>query len=83
MAIVTSKSNQTDDAVNAAIEKCEACGKEFGCGASLAGCWCSDVKLSDAARAELGTRYKRCLCPNCLEQIASGERNKDEEQTLG
>jgi hypothetical protein len=49
---------------------CEACGQEFTCGASLAGCWCSDVKLSEAVRAELRTRYKSCLCRACLENYS-------------
>ena len=49
---------------------CEACGNEFRCGASLAGCWCSEIKLSDEARAELRARYRNCLCRECLEKIA-------------
>gem|GEM_PF-1138205 len=49
---------------------CEACGKDFCCGASLAGCWCANLSLSDTARAELRTRYSRCLCRQCLEVVA-------------
>lgn len=52
---------------------CAACGGEFVCGASLVGCWCTEVKLSDAVRAELRTRYSRCLCRACLERFASNE----------
>ena len=48
---------------------CEACGKEFTCGASLAGCWCTELKLSDEARAELRSRYSNCLCRECLESL--------------
>jgi hypothetical protein len=50
---------------------CESCGAEFSCGASLEGCWCSELKLSEAARAELRTRFSRCLCRACLERYAS------------
>jgi len=52
-------------------ETCEACGEKFLCGAALEGCWCSDVKLSEAARAELKARYKGCLCRTCLEKFAA------------
>jgi cysteine-rich CWC protein len=48
--------------------KCEACGEPFTCGASLAGCWCGEIKLSDETRAELRTTYKECLCQRCLEK---------------
>ncbi|PWT92579.1 MAG: hypothetical protein C5B55_06115 [Blastocatellia bacterium] len=51
--------------------QCEACGKEFICGASLTGCWCSEVKLSDEQRADLRSCYSDCLCRNCLERVAS------------
>ena len=54
-------------------ETCEACGGKFVCGAAMAGCWCSEVKLSEAMRAELKERYKGCLCRACLERFA-GER---------
>lgn len=53
--------------------RCEACGGEFTCGATLAGCWCSEIKLSDEVRAELRERYARCLCRACLEQFAERE----------
>ncbi|MCU1265265.1 MAG: hypothetical protein JWM21_1583 [Acidobacteria bacterium] len=48
---------------------CEACGKDFTCGASLAGCWCTELKLSDEARADLRSRYQNCLCRECLEKL--------------
>ena len=53
---------------------CEACGGPFTCGASLSGCWCSEIKLSDETRAELRTRYRNCLCRACLERLADGAR---------
>lgn len=61
-----------------APETCEACGEKFMCGAALKGCWCSEVKLSEAKREELKRRYKGCLCRQCLERFAvtglGGER---------
>jgi Cysteine-rich CWC len=51
---------------------CEACGNPFTCGASLAGCWCSEIKLTDAARAQLKARYRNCLCRDCLQKIREG-----------
>jgi hypothetical protein len=53
-----------------APRECEACGGPFVCGASLRGCWCLQVKLSDEARKELRERYKACLCPECLTKFA-------------
>jgi len=53
---------------------CEACGETFMCGATLAGCWCTEIKLSEAARADLRSRYERCLCRACLEKFAEGEK---------
>ncbi|HKP35555.1 MAG TPA: cysteine-rich CWC family protein [Pyrinomonadaceae bacterium] len=50
--------------------KCEACGNEFLCGASLRGCWCSEIKLSDATRADLKSQYRDCLCRECLERMS-------------
>jgi hypothetical protein len=52
---------------------CASCGNNFTCGASLSGCWCAEIKLTDEARAELKTRYRDCLCRNCLEQISQIE----------
>ncbi len=49
---------------------CEACGNSFTCGAALAGCWCSEVKLSERLRSTLRARYQSCLCPLCLERFA-------------
>lgn len=51
-------------------ETCAACGQRFACGASLRGCWCAEIKLSGAARAELQRRYSGCLCRPCLERWA-------------
>ena len=48
--------------------KCESCSNDFTCGVSLKGCWCSEVEVSDEARAQMRSQYKDCLCRNCLEQ---------------
>jgi cysteine-rich CWC protein len=54
-------------------ERCEACGKTFGCGAQTGGCWCDDVPMDPAALAALRARYERCLCPDCLLAAREGE----------
>jgi hypothetical protein len=59
---------------------CEACGASFTCGATLAGCWCTEIKLSEAVRADLRSRYERCLCRACLETFAEGENNNGEKE---
>ena len=56
-----------------APEKCEACGAEFACGASLKGCWCMKVETTEETRAELKEKYQRCLCRACLEKFAADE----------
>lgn len=57
--------------VDSAASTCEACGNAFECGASLRGCWCAEIKLSDAQRAQMRSRYKGCLCRECLERFAT------------
>jgi hypothetical protein len=42
----------------------------FTCGASLIGCWCMTVKVSNEARAELRGRYTKCICRACLERAS-------------
>lgn len=50
--------------------RCAACGNDFTCGAKLTGCWCGELKLSDAARAELRSKFTGCVCRDCLEAVA-------------
>jgi hypothetical protein len=52
---------------------CESCGSEFSCGASLKGCWCSEINLSDETRTELRGLYRDCLCRDCLEKVSAKE----------
>jgi hypothetical protein len=50
-------------------QTCPACGESFACELSLAkGCWCAEVKLSEAARKRLREKYTTCLCWSCLAQ---------------
>ena len=51
-------------------KRCSKCGVAFDCG-GLFGCWCRDVKLSEAQLASLRGRYVDCLCPNCLKTVAA------------
>jgi hypothetical protein len=59
-------------------EACESCGEPFVCGASLAACWCSEIELSEATRAELRQRFRRCLCRACLEKYAARDAQAPE-----
>jgi hypothetical protein len=51
--------------------RCEACGNEFTCGATITGCWCMKVTVSKETRTRLRGRYKNCLCRACLEREAA------------
>jgi hypothetical protein len=55
---------------------CEACGEEFTCGATVMGCWCTELELTDEARAELKSKYRECLCRKCLEKTATGQNRE-------
>jgi len=48
-------------------QTCESCQQPFICGASLMGCWCTEVKLTPETRANLKAKYSQCLCRTCLE----------------
>jgi hypothetical protein len=53
-------------------ETCEACGRTFGCGATVGQCWCDMEDVPPARLRELAARHDRCLCPSCLVGEASG-----------
>jgi hypothetical protein len=55
---------------------CDACGGAFTCGATLAGCWCTEVELSAETRASLRGRFRGCLCRACLDRAAAEERER-------
>ena len=61
-------------------QECAGCGEPFACEISLGkGCWCTEVKLSEATRQELRASYSTCLCRSCLER-AEARNAKFEEQ---
>jgi len=47
-------------------QTCPSCGRPFACELSLGGCWCSDMKLTDATRARLREEFSDCVCRECL-----------------
>ena len=51
---------------------CESCGKQFGCGAKLAGCWCTELQLSTEITEGIKSAYLDCLCPDCLNTFQQG-----------
>jgi hypothetical protein len=59
---------------------CEACGETFMCGATLSGCWCQEVKLSESGLARLRALYQSCLCRACLEKFTEVEENNGEKE---
>jgi hypothetical protein len=61
---------------------CEACGSQFTCGATLAGCWCSEIKLSVEQRDELKDCFRSCLCGECLRAIASGSGEIEKTEVI-
>lgn len=56
-------------------QTCESCGREFGCGARDAECWCADLALGPERLAILREHFERCLCPDCLTVAAGAERD--------
>jgi hypothetical protein len=50
---------------------CERCGRGFGCGANETTCWCIGVELGQQARQTLAASYSHCLCPDCLQELAT------------
>ena len=54
---------------------CESCGKTFGCGANLDGCWCSAVSLTIENASEIKAKFEDCLCPSCLAKYATANRD--------
>jgi hypothetical protein len=55
---------------------CESCGKSFGCGAKLDGCWCSELTLPERVTLEIKGKFGDCLCPECLIIFASVDGSK-------
>jgi len=59
---------------------CESCGEEFSCGANVGECWCFAVELKAETSAELREAFKRCLCENCLGELAVEIGEKTDEE---
>ena len=55
-------------------QQCESCKKDFHCGASLTGCWCQRITISQETRNDLRRQYKECLCEECLMFFEKGRR---------
>jgi hypothetical protein len=49
-------------------QQCESCGQPFACEIGLAGCWCSEVKVTETTRERLRAKFKSCLCRSCLKK---------------
>ncbi|HKP46405.1 MAG TPA: cysteine-rich CWC family protein [Pyrinomonadaceae bacterium] len=60
---------KSDEGEGKATDGCAACGLPFACGVSLAGCWCAEIKLTDATRQVLREKFNGCLCRSCLEKL--------------
>ena len=43
----------------------------FSCGGYQ--CWCGQVGITEAQMDWIAARYQDCLCPSCLEKVATGE----------
>jgi hypothetical protein len=39
----------------------------------LTGCWCKEIKLTDATRARLRAQFTDCLCRDCLIRYREAE----------
>ncbi|WP_284422661.1 MULTISPECIES: cysteine-rich CWC family protein [unclassified Bradyrhizobium] len=48
---------------------CEACGREFSCDPD-GSCWCFDETLRLPLPKAGESRFKDCLCVNCLTKLA-------------
>jgi len=65
-----------------APDRCPRCGGGFQCGAALAHCDCSELKLSATLRAELAAQYPGCLCLACLREL-TGQNPPQQQQQQG
>jgi|SoiMethySBSTD1v2_1073268.scaffolds.fasta_scaffold50035_4 hypothetical protein len=53
-----------------ATKVCEACNQAFECGQY--GCWCAQVKITDAQMTWVEQTFHDCLCPVCLQKVVDG-----------
>jgi hypothetical protein len=54
---------------------CEHCRQPFECGGYQ--CWCGKVGITEQQLGWIEARFKDCLCPTCLQQVASGALGPD------
>ncbi|MGR8949167.1 MAG: cysteine-rich CWC family protein [Gammaproteobacteria bacterium] len=47
---------------------CHHCGRRFGCGKDDDACWCQQLP---ALSSDLLVRDAKCLCPDCLSDLAT------------
>jgi len=53
-------------------ETCPRCGAKFDCGKS-GKCWCFEVDVPPAILEKIDKEYNSCLCPDCLNELASAK----------
>ncbi len=57
---------------NAKIKACSKCGKKFECFHDN-NCWCNSNYISTEKLSLLRSKYKDCLCPDCLSVYAENK----------
>ncbi|NJN26677.1 MAG: cysteine-rich CWC family protein [Cyclobacteriaceae bacterium] len=58
--------------MKAQTKTCPECGKMFECSNNnILNCRCIEVMLSSTARRQIAEKYRDCLCPECLRQVAA------------
>jgi len=55
--------------IGSETKKCPSCGKNFEC-FSESDCWCEDYAINKKEFAAIISKYKDCLCPDCLKPYA-------------
>ncbi len=65
-----------DPAVGEEVKVCESCGVQFGCGARLEGCWCTEVTLPEWQADAIRSKFNDCLCPACLGSFSAEQAMK-------
>ena len=54
-------------------KKCPRCSQPFECKVgNINNCQCNGIKLTDAEKTFIESRYQDCLCRNCLMDLKQG-----------
>jgi len=63
---------------NLKIQKiCERCGATFECNAgNIQHCACNKIVIPEELRTEISSRYKDCLCVNCLKELGKSRDDR-------